>query len=280
VNTPIREIPSEGNGAIDWRPGKPWSLWDMLEFAASRFTGMMDLICVWTTALGMPEITIGDESLWESTRQQIRNSSKLCDELGLPVSVEALHQLELNFKSDAIGWPRDQQVLFRYARDSIITEMRCRKFLTVSPGHVRYYAQPELFGAEVFKNFSSANEDIAEAGTCLALGRGTACVMHLMRVLEAGLNALVNALQIKTKDDWGSKIREVNSALGLRASQKGPKHPDDEFYAESAAQFEYLKRAWRNPSMHLDRSYSVDRAEEILLAVKSFMAVLATKLSE
>jgi hypothetical protein len=41
-----------------------------------------------------------------------------------------------------------------------------------------------------------------------------------------------------------------------------------------------VRRAWRNPTMHPDRSYSVERAEEILQSVKSFMRHLATKLRE
>jgi hypothetical protein len=152
--------------------------------------------------------------------------------------------------------------------------------LVLAPEMLRYYQQPKLFGDAVFDNFESATDDIIEAGNCLALGRGTACVMHLMRVLEAGLKALAGALEIERQNDWGSYIREINRALAVRGSMPGPKSPDAQFYAEMAAQFEYLKRAWRNPSMHIDRAYGIDRAGEILLAVKSFMGLLATKLKE
>src|SRR5205085_4966881 len=46
----------------------------------------------------------------------------------------------------------------------------------------QYFNQITPFGEEVFNCFASANDDIYEAGMCLALDRGTACVMHLMRV--------------------------------------------------------------------------------------------------
>ena len=60
----------------------------------------------------------------------------------------------------------------------------------------------------------------------------------------------------------------------------GARSPDEVFYAEAAATIDYMRRAFRNPTMHPDRSYSQDRAEEIFLSVKSFMNHLATKLCE
>jgi choline kinase len=55
---------------------------------------------------------------------------------------------------------------------------------------------------------------------------------------------------------------------------------DEQFYSEAAFSFDIVKRAWRNPTMHVDKSYSAERAEEILTALKSFMVHLSTKIHE
>ncbi len=115
---------------------------------------------------------------------------------------------------------------------------------------------------------------------CLALERPTACVMHLNRALECALAALAKAVDITKQNDWGSYIREIGKQLDARAKAAGARSADEQFYAEAAANFDRLRRAYRNPTMHPEKVYSQDQAEEILLATKSFMAHLATRLSE
>lgn len=136
------------------------------------------------------------------------------------------------------------------------------------------------FGKEVFENFGSANEDISEAAKCLALQRGTACVMHLNRALEVALIALGSALKIGKQNDWGSWLRKIKEELEARFKAAGARTLDEQFYSEAAFEFEALKRAWRNPSMHVDRTYSPERANEIFNSVRSFMRHLATRISE
>jgi hypothetical protein len=160
-------------------------------------------------------------------------------------------------------------------------ELSAKILFAVNAAKVQYIGSDfPLFGEEVFNKFPSANDDIAEAGTCLALDRGTACVMHLMRAAEVALGALAAILGVSKQNDWGSYLREIEKELAKRAKIAGARTADEQFYAEASTCFDHLKRAWRNPTMHVDRSYSPDRAEEIFQAVRSFMRNLATKVSE
>jgi hypothetical protein len=160
-------------------------------------------------------------------------------------------------------------------------EMSAKIVFTLDASKASYFgSSTPLFGIDVFDNFPSANEDIAEAGNCLALARGTACVMHLMRVLEVGLSALAKALGVNKQNDWGSYIREIDRVLSERRKNEKSRSAEEQFVAEAAIIFDHLKRAWRNPTMHVDRSYSPERADEIFQAVKSFMRHLATRLTE
>ena len=136
-------------------------------------------------------------------------------------------------------------------------ELSARMVFTIQSGKSNDDESPTpLFGEDVFNAFPSANDDIAEAGACLALGRGTACVMHLMRASEVGLSALAKALGIGKKNDWGSYLREIDKELSVRAKASGARSADEQFYSEAATSFDHVKRAWRNPTMHVDRSYS------------------------
>jgi hypothetical protein len=143
-----------------------------------------------------------------------------------------------------------------------------------------YECSDQLFGASVESSFQSANEDIYEAHKCLALGRATACVMHLMRVVEAGLAALAACLAVTKQNDWGAYIRKIYGELQTRSKAGAARSFDKQFYAEAAITIDNMRRAWRNPTMHVDRSYSIERAAEIRDSVRSFMNHLTTKVSE
>jgi len=168
----------------------------------------------------------------------------------------------------------------RMLSDNLFMELDQRKFYGPVAKFSNYFEQPKLFGDDVFTKLASANNDIYEAGTCLALERGTACVMHLMRVMEAGLAALAKTVGVAKQNDWGRYLSEIEKELSSRYRTSGARTPDEQFYAEAAMTFDQVRRAWRNPTMHVEHNYSSERAQEILEAVKSFMNHLATKISE
>src|SRR5205823_5048579 len=114
--------------------------------------------------------------------------------------------------------------------NTLFMELDKRKFYGPLERYTKYFEPEQLFGAEVFNNFASANDDIYEAGTCLALERATACVMHLMRVLEAGLAALAKAVGISKQNDWGAYLRKIGAELDARAKASGARTADEQFY--------------------------------------------------
>jgi len=157
-------------------------------------------------------------------------------------------------------------------------ELEERKLFVMTPQYASYLeAGAPLFGENVFESFPAANNDITNAGKCLALGCGTACVMHLMRVLEAGLRGIAKPLGIENKNDWGTYLREIDAALKRREKASGKRTPDEHFYADACAHFGNLRVAYRNRTMHVGDEYSTDRAEEILIATRAFMRHLATR---
>jgi hypothetical protein len=164
--------------------------------------------------------------------------------------------------------------------NSVALELKDRKFYAPVSKYAGHFEQPKLFGDDVFDKFPSARYDISEAGTCLALERGTACVMHLMRVCEDGIKVLAAALSVPQQNNWGAYLQRIDEALNARVRASGARSSDEQFYAEVRVTLDGVRIAWRNPTMHIENSYSPERAEEILISVRSLMRHLATRLSE
>ena len=135
-----------------------------------------------------------------------------------------------------------------------------------------------LFGPDVDTAFpGTATEDIAEAGKCLALGRGTATVFHLSRVMESAVRALGAKLGVKVIDknnidlEWGTIIANMNTHINGM-----PPGAAKNEWAEATAFLLHVKTAWRNPTMHPKQTYTPEEARNIFAAMNAFMRHLAT----
>lgn len=161
-----------------------WSLWEMLTLDAKTFVVLLHNL--FSTELlvrgkkGPLPLAVRMSMVTGS-----QNIAKELKELDLPHSVQVAEQMLSNCgTSDDLHRGIEQLI------NSLALELNGRKFYGPLRKYESYFEQPKLFGDEVFTKFPSANNDIFEVGTCLALERGTACVMHLMRIIEAGLGRL------------------------------------------------------------------------------------------
>jgi hypothetical protein len=170
--------------------------------------------------------------------------------------------------------------------DTIRREMSTKLFLAIpDEASIELFANERPFdtvSVSVNDHFPDAVYDIQEAANCLALSRGTECVCHLMRVLEAGLCALCKELNIPwpEQNNWFNVINQIEPAI-KRIEQGVPRLPPDfrikrQVYAEAATQFTHFKDAWRNYAMHLHANYDEHKATIIFNSVGEFMRVLAS----
>ena len=166
-------------------------------------------------------------------------------------------------------------------RERILDQINSRYFLFIRASRLDYYQKPELFGPDVAVKFPNAIDDIEEAGKCLALDRGTAAVMHLMRVLECGLKGLALLLGIPYAPSWESYLKQIQAKISADHQSKDADWKRDEvFFRDISGDLMTIKQAWRNPTMHVGRKYSADEAEEIFRAVRTLMQHLATKIPD
>jgi hypothetical protein len=162
-------------------------------------------------------------------------------------------------------------------------EMSAKKVMFLPTHKVGYFnGTLNIFPTTVRDNFPSAEYDMDESCKCFALGRYTACVFHLMRIMEAGLNALGVSLGLSVAVNWNTALNEIEKEIRSRtvATHGAAWKNEEPFYAEAATHFRMVKNAWRNHTMHLKEHYDEERAKAVLNNVSDFMRHLATKLSE
>jgi hypothetical protein len=166
-------------------------------------------------------------------------------------------------------------------------ELGERVFMYIPEDRITWLNKQDAFGPEVSLNFKSAKEDIIESGNCYAVGLYTACVFHTMRVLEHGIKALAKDIGLKFyRQSWGTIIKKIKDKIDLEIKSLSGQPKDQmrteklQFLSQVAQEFTYFKDGWRNYVMHGEDKYDGPKALSILNHVKTFMAHLATKLTE
>ena len=136
------------------------------------------------------------------------------------------------------------------------------------------------FGNEVLDAFPKASADMSEAVACLVWGRYTACVFHLMRVMEISLHEAGEKLGVNIvgKDgefrEWGPITRQMDDAIG-RLTSKDEKRR----WSEVRALLDHVRHCWRNATMHPRRTYTHEEALAVFDAVKSYLRSISTLVS-
>jgi hypothetical protein len=139
-----------------------------------------------------------------------------CEALELPVSARTAD----NMLGPAETSERVHEAI-RSVANNVMLELQGRQFYGPMSKYMQYHDKSQLFGEQVFNNSASANDDIYEAGMCLAFERPTASVMHLMRVAEAGLTALADTIGVVKQNDWDAYLRKIAEELDARAKASG-----------------------------------------------------------
>lgn len=206
-----------------------------------------------------------------------------CKELGLDSGgqIDRLYalldtSLQKSMPTFPVPTAGDVAVRLRIIRESIDRELRSRLFLFVPTAQAERYDQPELFGSDVGAKFAKASADIREAGTCVALGRPTAAVFHLMCVLDVGLDSLAFAVGVPySRKNWEQIFQEIEKKVPTV-----PAPQDREYYGRAVLEFKFFRDCWRNHTMHGRGRYTEQEALGVFGHVKAFMVHLAARLQE
>jgi hypothetical protein len=177
---------------------------------------------------------------------------------------------------------------YKVLRVRILDELDGRMFLYVASDDALLYKQKEPFGVEVSAKLADTQSDIDEASKCLALGRYTACVFHLMRAMEKSVQtfAVVVGAFATLPDDrmWKNITDQIHRVLypfyppgtpGPSPAQTAATRALQDKYSESYKALDSARVAWRNRTMHPKVTYTEEEARNAYAATKWFMGELA-----
>ncbi|MFF0949085.1 hypothetical protein ACFYE9_15795 [Rhizobium leguminosarum] len=284
-------------------PGKMWSLWELLELKVGQLLDLHERLTIERGYFerGQHELTnagTGHIRFEAADLSNLKNVVTEIEQIAASNGLTSTQQAAARTREFLSQAPLDNPqfsglvmtaancgTMFRHLTDitsRIRDDCNARIYFQIAPENARLY-QPikPHFGEEVERVFPIAIDDIAESGKCLALDQGTAAVFHLMRVVEAGLRALAADLGIPYAPSWEAykkqldKILDTNNYANLSADQKA-KRP---FYQDALGDVVAIKIAWRNPTMHIVKSYDTKQAAVVWSATESFMRHVAANLS-
>jgi hypothetical protein len=281
--------------AGEFRPGVLWGLWDlMIKFDVRLLVFRLTLIEQFEDALLGGELYGGVHPLTASRspdQQLTRDGTKwLWAQLG-PLQNE-LEPLALTVGKMEIPYiwnhshvwsGREMAARLKDFRSKLERELNERFFLYLSEEEAGQFQSDQPFGPLVASVFSSYKyDDLGEASKCLALGRYTACVFHLMRVMEIAVQAFGKKLDVHlvkivpgkrvTELTWEQILNELNPKLRAMPQNTVKQKRLHEKYASVQSYLYGVKDAWRNPTMHPRlEGYNELQAKDIMNHVKSFL---------
>jgi hypothetical protein len=259
------------------------SLLDMLKFHASAFYSLASLLQV----KAYPPQPIRNEVI-PNVEKEVASLGRVkehCQIIGLDFSAMYVDKIIEVVKEGACTYGK-LMGLVEVLQGRISDESSLHLFMQIPKSKAEYFESPTLFGQDVANSFSEATYDISEAGNCYAMGRNTACVMHLMRALEVALKAIGIGIGIpdpvtEARNSWGTMLNTFRDRI--RANNRAGNADwtaSSGFYENARSYLDSVRVAWRNPSMHLEAKYDEQEALRIYNAVKGFMEHIATHLDE
>jgi hypothetical protein len=168
-------------------------------------------------------------------------------------------------------------------------ELTQAKVLSLNAQEANFYQPAQaLFGPVFESRFPTMGAfELDEAAKCLALGRPTACVFHLIRLLEVGIKALALCLGIPdpVKPSQRNWTLILSNIMSNGIAEKWPDaasrmNPKCKMLEELHASLDAVKNPFRNPTMHIENKYTDSEAQHLFALVKGFMMKLSDRMDE
>ncbi len=218
----------------------------------------------------------GDDFLVGSPKELINNQlyelELVCQSADLKLSLLAARRIRgLLSATQPMKYGEVKSMLHDFFH-RIADEIESARFFAVPERVLLDFKEADGFGYEVARALPSAHTDIQESISCYILGRHTASVFHLMRVLEIALKSFGDWLGVplSKSQTWGEIINTIENS-------RGQKKRTDQL-SEVIFHLTNVKNAWRNPTMHVERTYDEELARDLLRETRRFTAKLATLL--
>ncbi len=282
-----------------------WSLLEMLNFKAHNFVYVCQLLAQigqvhefanlsaqplpLSKPYGLGQALAGFPNTPQKDSSDISRTTKVmlslevlqhqCQALGLKFTCKKIQEILSKIKKEQTWY--DQAVL-RELSSRIYDELSEGMYFQITDEDSIYYDRMAKWEKVIVKH-SNLSTDIDEAGKCLSMGRYTAAVFHLMRIVESGVQSMGKKLNVPESQDkqWGTIVGGIESEIEKRWPSKNIKltatqKKKRQAYHEALVYLKSVRLAWRNEVMHPKDTYTQEEAVNIYNAVLAFMNNILT----
>jgi hypothetical protein len=260
------------------QPFKIVSLWDMLRFHAEKFvqlcsalTGLSEYIAQQKKQGKLDQLS----PVSPERNKAWRDLTKMLEDVNLTMSAASAKRLGDLLHADKEIDAEQLKSLVDHLNFTVTDELQQHLFVMVPVNHAQFYDKKgTILGKELIGNFQELTRDAAEAGNCYALGRYTACVFHLSRLLEGSIQKLATELGA-TKEGQPLDVKnedwfQIEVSIG-KVINNWPKGEKKTKYSKVLSSLSALRGGWRNTTMHPGDGYSDEEAEALIKFTKQFL---------
>ncbi len=132
--------------------------------------------------------------------------------------------------------------------------------------------------SEIDAAFPSVAIEFVRAGHCFAYDESTACVFHLMRIVNAGLKATARSLGVVYDSrNWHSIGQEIQRRMEQKYQNKTEEWRKAEpLYASVLTDIQAISKGHRNDVIHqIEKTYDDKEAYELIIITRGFIRHLA-----
>lgn len=254
----------------------------MYEFDASRYHEAIAIIQQ-TAALaqGFNPAEVMSESNKAASIGMLDRLELVIDSLPVPVTKMTVSDYRELLRNDKKLTYFACGQLYLNLSETVRRELRTVKIFALDANKAVYFEPKEpLFGQDVAEKFKSTAYDISEAGKCLAVGRSTAAVFHLMHVVEIALRAIHLCLGLTPPVDnpsWGILLKNIRDERMQRGDRKWP---ENDYFQDVYSRLDAIKDAQRDPTLHVQTIHTEDEADLIFRNTKMLMKKIASRMDE
>lgn len=250
-----------------------WRVWALLQSIAELKGGLSRTMGAWDDARA-PTIETNPDNGINSEGLLINTTRSFADEIGM---VATRYQLNTLMVMSMTRAPLSE---FLAGMDQLAVriqeDLKTKPFLFVPAEMAGFWGKKDAFS--LGNKFKDALPEIMSAGNCLAIGEGTACVMHLNRAMDTVLTRLARRLRITIgpRDTWGVILNAMSGKINTMPQDTKTEKNKRDKWSEVRVHLFHVKEAWRDRSFHNKENYSPARAKEIYEAVRVFITHFAT----
>jgi hypothetical protein len=199
----------------------------------------------------------------------------------LKVINEGVQDTELPLIGPCYRWSRLATAQFKNLSNElggrVSDSLSVRVFIEIKENDkILFNKSEDIFGEFMNIKFPSSVSDVSEASACLALGRYTASIFHLMRAMEASipiLSRFIGSNYLSERNEilsWGILISNIKVNI-----DKLPKSALQDDLYKIHALLHSFNRAFRVKAAHPGELYDEDEARTVFSTVRNYFQELS-----